>query len=348
MAAYDFGLLPQVEEGKRETWLLSGTHPLTQTDAIHNVFRLLSVEIRPYQRLTSRLLKANSLLHSRPAQLPTPPPDASAADEEVAAKVAVEEQQQQERKLWYDNVLLDAGLLDSSVLRMEMLHKSNGTERERYAKEKVRIMNSAQAIRDNTVELRTQLEQAKQTLAQRKKFDERTEKITASKVLKPREEQAISHAKLDEEIRELREEVEDFKKTWTERRVQFGRIVEEGRLMLRMIKDEKEEAERKDMMKNGDDIEDGEASTTKGEMSHVGTPRPDVGSSTPLHVHDGLKVPQDRLAPLSRSPSAARSTKPSAEDGQDIEMVDTENAHDEEEWSGFESGEEREDGMDES
>jgi hypothetical protein len=336
MVAYDYGLLPQAEE-----------------DAIHNVSRLLSVEIRPYQRLTSRLLKADSLLHSRPAQLLTPPPDASAADEEAAANAALEQAQQQERQLWYDNVLLDAGLLDSSVLRMEMLHKSNGTERERYAKEKVRIIDTAQAIRDNTVELRAQLEQAKQTLEQRKKFDERTEKITASKVLKPREEQAIAHAKLDEEIRELRDEVEGFKKTWMERRVQFGRIVEEGRLMLRMIKDEKEEAERKDMMKNGDDIEDGEASTTKGEMSRVGTPRPDAGGLTPLHVHEGeggtsLKVPQDRLAPLSRSPSVARSTKTSGEDCQDTEMADTENAHDEEEWSGFESGEEREDGMDES
>ena len=223
----------------------------------------------------------------RNPQLATPPPDASAADEEATAKSALEQKQQAELDEFRNNVLLDSGLLDSSIVRMNMSHTSNETERERYKKEKERIQKTSQSIRENTVKLRSDLDAAKDMLAQRKKYDELTEKITSSKVLKTRDEQAVSHAKLDDEIHELREEVTGFKKTWAERREQFSSLIEEGRHMLSKIKEDKEEAERKDMMNGGDDIEDGEGSTTKGEVSHVGTPRPDTGGATPLHVQEG-------------------------------------------------------------
>jgi hypothetical protein len=244
--------------------------------------------------------------------------------------------------------------LDMSILRMKFSGRSNETERERYKNKKEHIQKTSQSIRDNTVELRANLEAAKDMLAQRKKYDELTEKITSSKVLKARDEQAISHAKLDEEINELQEEVEGFKKMWAERRGQFSMLVGEGRLMLSKIKEDKEEAERKDMMNDGDDVEDGEGSTTR-ELSHVGTPRPDPGNATPLHVQDAenagyLKVPRDRLAPVSRSPSVAPSVKGGLSVGgdkeQDHETTNSEQQHANNDSDSMESGEEAEDGMD--
>jgi hypothetical protein len=243
-------------------------------------------------------------------------------------------------------------LLNFRVLRAEHTTSSNQAERERYAAEKTAITAKQQAVRENIEELRTQLVEAKETLAVRKTYDELTEKITNSKMLKPRDEQAAAHAKLDEEIAELQQEVEISKNTWAERRTQFGRIEEEAKEMLRMIKDEKEEAERKEgMMK--DDAEEGEGSTSRGGASQVGTPRPD-GGATPMHITNGddaaqsLKVPQDRLAPLSRGNSVAPS--PGKSGAEDTPMADTSITDTQaDDSSGPEEGEEAEDGqMDES
>ena len=302
---------------------------LTVTDALHNVSRLLAVEARPYQQVAGRLLKENFFDFARPKQLPSPPPDASAAEEEAAAKVVEREQQAQKVEIWRDNIMNELSMLDYAILRFEFTTESNHTERERYAVEKDGITAKQQHVRDTIEELRVNLVEAKKTLAVRKTYDELTEKITSSKMLKPRDEQALAHAKLDEEISELEHEVQSAKNTWEERRIQFGRIEEEAREMLRMIKDEKEEAERKEgMMKDGDEDGEGEGSTSRGDASHVGTPRPD-GGMTPIHVSQSgeasqsLKVPpHDRLKPLSREVSVAPS--PARSSGQeDTPMADS-------------------------
>ncbi|KAF2268863.1 hypothetical protein CC78DRAFT_488314 [Lojkania enalia] len=324
--------------------------PQDEEDALHNVSRLLHVEARPYQRVSGRLLKPDALNH-RPIQLPSPPPDASAVDEEAAAQVSRQEHELNKTRVWHDDIMNEIGLLDYAILRMELTTNSNQAERERYAKEKDAITAKQQSVRDNIEELRGQLQEAKELLDIRKGYDEQTEKITNSKMLKTRIEQAAAHAKLDDEIAELQQEVQQSKNTWTERRMQFGRIEEEAKEMLRMIKDEKEEAERKEgMMKDGDDPEDGEGSTTRGEMSHVGTPRPD-GGVTPLHISQvedsatALKVPQDRLAPMSRASSVAATPRNEG----DLEMTDSGlqsgDANAEvEDSDGMEEGEEEDDG----
>jgi hypothetical protein len=236
-------------------------------------------------------------------------------------------------------------MLDYAILRMEFTTNSNRDERERYSTERVSITGKQQTVKENIEELRVRLTDARATLKVRKTYDELTEKITNSKMLKPRDEQAAAHAKLDEEIAELQHEVEVSKQTWAERRTQFGRIEDEAKEMLRMIKDEKEEAERKEgMMKDGDDENDGEGSTTRGDASHVGTPRPD-GGATPMHVSQGegqstLKVPQDRLAPVSRSQSGAPSPARSAMEDAEMTSADA----DADDSSGIEEGEEEEDG----
>ena len=307
------------------------------TDALHNVSRLLSVESRPYQRVSNRLIKPDAFKVARPVQLPSPPPDASSADEEAAAQVVRREQQTAEIRVWQDDINNEISMLDYAVMRMELATNSNQAERERYAVEKNAITSKQQHVKDHIEDLRVQLKDAKDLLAVRKTYDELTEKITSSKMLKPRDEQAAAHAKLDEEIEELRQEVEGSKRTWMERRTQFGRIEEEIREMLRMIKDEKEEAERKEGMMN--DGEDGEGSTTRGIGSQVGTPRPDAGNGTPMHPGSGdeqsqsLRPPQDRLASLSKDRSGAAS--PARSGVVDLEMLDN---------PGDSSGMEEEDG----
>ncbi len=291
----------------------------------------------------------------RPKQLPSPPPDASAADEAAAAKVVEREQQARKVEVWRENIMNELSMLDYAILRFEFTTNSNHVERERYAIEKDGITAKQQHVRDTIEELRVKLVDAKETLAVRKTYDELTEKITSSKMLKPRDEQALAHAKLDEEIAELEHEVQSAKNTWEERRIQFGRIEEEAREMLRMIKDEKEEAERKEgMMKDGDEDGEGEGSTSRGDASHVGTPRPD-GGLTPIHASQGgegsqaLKVPpQDRLKPLSREVSAAPSParSPRHEDTSMADSAAPPGDAQAEDSDGIDEGEDLEDGED--
>ncbi|KAF3032980.1 hypothetical protein E8E12_003022 [Didymella heteroderae] len=350
MVVTDWSLLPQADE-----------------DALHNVSRLLAVEARPYQQVAGRLLKDNFFDFARPKQLPSPPPDASAAEEEAAAKVAERQQQAQKIESWRDNIMNELSMLDYAILRFEFTTNSNHTERARYAIEKDGITAKQQHVRETIEDLRVKLVDAKETLAVRKTYDELTEKITSSKMLKPRDEQKQAHERLDEEIADLEREVQSAKNTWEERRIQFGRIEEEAREMLRMIKDEKEEAERKEgMMKDGDEDGEGEGSTSRGDASHVGTPRPD-GGMTPIHVSQGgegsqsLKVPpHDRLKPLSReasvAPSPARSSghedtpmaDPGAQTG-DAQAEDSDGIDEGEDLEeGEEDGEASPDKMDES
>ena len=328
--------------------------PLTRPDALHNVSRLLAVEARPYAQVTSRVLKPAFFEAARPRQLPSPPPDASAAEEEAAAVAVEREQQIHNIELWRRNLMNELSSLDFAILRAEFTTNSNHTERERYAVEKDGITAKQQHVKDTIEELRVQLVDAKETLAVRKTYDELTEKITSSKMLKPRDEQAHAHAKLDEEIAELEHQVQTAKDTWSERRTQFGRIEDATREMLRMIKDEKEEAERKEgMMKDGDEEADGEGATSRGDGSRVGTPRPE-GAMTPVHGSQGgdanssLRVPpKDRLHPLSRENSAAPSPAPSGA-VDDMDMVDSGAASGEkdDESDGLEEGEDLEDGED--
>ncbi|KAL5117003.1 hypothetical protein ACEQ8H_005089 [Pleosporales sp. CAS-2024a] len=335
MANKDWGLLSQADE-----------------DALHNVSRLLAVEARPYAHVTGRVLKPGFFDAARPRQLPSPPPDATAAEEAAAAIVVEREQQKHKIELWRRHLMNELSSLDFAILRAEFTTDSNHTERERYAVEKDSITAKQQHVKDSIEELRVQLVEAQETLAVRKTYDKLTEKITSSKMLKPRDEQAIAHGKLDEEIAELEHEVQTAKDTWSERRTQFGRIEDATREMLRMIKDEKEEAERKEgMMKDGDEDGDGEGTTSRGEGSRVGTPRPE-GGMTPVHAGQGgdgassVKVPpKDRLHPLSRENSAAPS--PAASGAvDDAEMADSgANSRDkDDDSSGLEEGEDLEDG----
>ncbi|KAL1310922.1 hypothetical protein AAFC00_001147 [Neodothiora populina] len=241
-------------------------------DSLH-LTRLLNVEERPFARVSKRLLSRDALLRSFPAQLPTPPPDEASVDEAAAAVEAERQKQEQERRQWRDDVMLDFANLESTFIRVELLKKSNEKERERYAAEKINILETADAVRKNTADLRIQLSDAQRTLALRKEYDALANKITSNRMLKPREEQHANLEKLNAEIADLEQEGHDYAQTWAERKEQFDKIMSEGRQMLRIIRGEKDESEKEEGMEDADEAE---GNTDKD------TPRPDMGGATPL------------------------------------------------------------------
>lgn len=245
-----------------------------------------------------------------------------------------ERQKQIERQQFREDIILDFAAFESSIARIQFLRTSNEKERERYASEKLKIQATAQAVRDNTAELRVQLEEAQKTLALRKTYDELAEKITSNRLLRPREDQQANLKKLHAEIAELERESKEYAQTWSERRDQFGRIVEEGMQLRRLIRDEKEEVERREGMEEEEDGEDGDAS--RGRTSTIGTPRPDHGGLTPMHpsqepgssVSVGLLVEKQRAASANSPLRRARPASPGSDgkkpdqEAQDTAMVD--------------------------
>ncbi|KAH7064590.1 Tho complex subunit 7-domain-containing protein [Macrophomina phaseolina] len=310
MSSQDYGLLDQADE-----------------DQIHKS-RLLRIEERPFQRITKRLITPDSPIYNPPS-LPTPPPDATSADDELETTRAG---QAAEREAWRTDMLLDFAALADSVVRIQLLRNSNEAERKRYAAEKAKIEATAAAIRQSTASLRIQLDDARATLARRKTYDELAERITSNRMLRPREDQATQLQKLESEIAELEQESRVYAQTWAERREQFGRIVEEGRQMLRLIRDEKEEAERKEGMEGGEEgLDEGpDGSSAKGETSTVGTPRPDIGGQTPtpvqtsqFAVQKGLLSAPSPAASFGGAGSPARKDDDSQNEHKDADMTES-------------------------
>ncbi|KAF2147244.1 uncharacterized protein K452DRAFT_293703 [Aplosporella prunicola CBS 121167] len=309
MASQEYGLLDQADE-----------------DLTHKA-RLLPIEQRPFQRVAKRMVAADSPIYNPPTALPSPPPEGHGADDVDGAA-----RQAEERNAWRQDMLLDLASLQDSTVRIQLLRDSNEAERARYAAEKAKISATAAAIREGNAALRAELEGARATLARRKRYDELAERITSNRMLKPREEQAAQLAKLDAEIAELERERTVYKQTWAERRDQFGRIVDEGRQMLRLIRDEKEEAERKEGMEEGEADEDEGpegASSGKGDASAVGTPRPDAAAGqTPNPSFSGghqLAAQRGLLSAPSPAPSFGGAGTPARGEesqGDDADMAE--------------------------
>lgn len=286
-----------------------------EEDELHKT-RILNIEEKPFKRITKRLLAPGALISTPLVLPPTPPPDTRSTPEAVAEQEATQQRLLDERRQFQEDVLLDFAAFDSSIARFQFLRNSNERERERYAAEKLRILEAAQDVKDNTAELRVKLESARATLDQRKGFDKLAEKITNNRMLRTREEQAANLQKLEEECRELEKEREQYGETWAERREQFGRIVEEGVRLRRLIRDEKEEVERREGMGDAgeEDGEVGEAGSRDGQTpkheSGEATPRPD-GASTPrargASTEAESSYKSSKLKPVSNSYSRSNS-----------------------------------------
>ncbi|KAK0108598.1 hypothetical protein ONS95_003394 [Cadophora gregata] len=299
-------------------------------DELHKS-RLLNVEEKPFKRVTKRLLAPGSLLVT-PNKLLTPPPEN--ASEDAESPDAALQKQLDDRRQFGEDVEFDFAAFDYSISRIQFLLNSNERERARYQADKQRILETAQAVRDSTAQLRLQLEESKKTLEQRKKFDKLAEKITNNQLLKPRDVQEGNLAKLEEECKGLERESHAYSVTWKERREQFGRIVEEGMQLRRLIRDEKEEVERREGMDGGE--EDGEAGEgsrggqTPKHSSQSGnaTPRPD---GLTQGLESGLKPRPLPSGSISRSGSRSNSRAASpagserrreADENEDLAMGD--------------------------
>ncbi|KAF3392652.1 hypothetical protein F1880_008582 [Penicillium rolfsii] len=248
------------------------------TDALHRS-RLLNVEEKPFKRISKRLLNPDSLVVSN-ASLPlTPPPNESDADA-TAGPDAKRQKRLEDWRTFREDVTLDFSAFEGSIARIQFLLNSNEAERQRYATEKLAILDTMQSVRRNTTELRRQLDEAQRLLALRKTYDDLADKITSNRLLKPREDQQANLQKLQMEITELEKESRDYATTWADRREQFGRIVEEGMQLRRLIRDEKEEVERREGMQEGEEGDEGDA-TSKGKPSAANSPLPEGESMTP-------------------------------------------------------------------
>jgi hypothetical protein len=249
--------------------------------------RLLNVEEKPFKRITKRLQTLNVLAASAVRQAPTPPPESNGASEDGTVAPPISAEDAETLSTLKQDIALDFAAFDSSIARLQFLLTANARERDRYAADRVRIQDTSQRVRDNTTALRARLDAARETLEQRKKFDELAEKITNNKSLKPRAEQAANLAKLEDECAQLERESEEYSRTWRERREQFEKIMEESMRLRRQIRDEKEEVERREGMDDdgtaGGEAEDG-TPRHGGLASGNATPRPDSGV---VHVKAG-------------------------------------------------------------
>lgn len=316
---------------------------------LHKV-RLLNVEERPFKRITKRLGAISSIA----GNVSQPPSPTNAGDQQSSSGPG--------EQLRAD-LTLDFATFDSSIARLQFLLNANARERERYQADQERILAECQGVRDSNAQLREQLEAARAKLAQRKKFDELADKITSNRLLRPREDQIANLAKLEDECKELERESETYSETWKERRDQFNRIMEEGMLLRRQIRDEKEEVDRREGMNEGDEEEadaDRAGQTPRNEPSENATPRPDGesqpkgdadasqrlhaisnGAGTPMRdtpVSDNLRPVVEHAGVLSRSGSQApsRGGTPYPIDegkdgaGEDVEMGESGKEGDEE------------------
>lgn len=230
--------------------------------------RLLNVEEKPFKRITKRLSTISSVV-------------STATQYKVSTRNGADAASRPSQETLKEDLTLDFAAFDSSIARLQFLHDANQRERERYAADQQRILAECQSVRSNNGQLREQLDSARATLAQRKTFDELAEKITSNRLLRPREDQLTNLAKLEEECKELERESETYKETWKERREQFNRIMEEGMMLRRQIRDEKEEVDRREgMNEEGEDEADGdrEGTTPRPVASGNATPRPDGDS----------------------------------------------------------------------
>ena len=238
------------------------------------------VEERPFQRVSQRLLGKDSLLKSQPRQLPSPPPEGAEAENGPAESA---EDFEQRHEKFRDDVLLDFAALESSVIRMQQTLSANAHERARYAAEKAKILAAAQSVRENTVELRTQLAEAETAQKLRKGYDKLASELIDPKKLPSRPETKEDIARLEKEIEDLQQESAEFEGVWQGRREAFERVAVEGRGLVNVIKGIKDEpeAEKDEVMDEGED-----GPGTKGERSRMGTPIPEgtplPGENTPL------------------------------------------------------------------
>lgn len=337
--------------------------------------RLFSIEEKPFKRITKRLTTITQLANSKIRQTATPPPEPTNSDAtlkpkttEANGETAGDADQEgsgdtssgpaTDFAQLREDITLDFAAFDYTIGRLQFLQSANTAQRERYAAERVSIHDTCNRVRDNTAQLRLQLSAAQETRARRTAWDGLARAILDNKSLQERPKALAGIAKLEEECRQLEAESETYTVTWRERREQFSRIMDESMRLRRLIRDEKEEVERREGMDEGEG--DGEAggegdghTPRPGSASGNATPRPEnasavpkgltengdstpravsLGGRTPLRVDSpapsmgegGLKPPPEASRSLSRETSPAVLGEENGRvEGDDVEMGDS-------------------------
>ncbi|KAK4162151.1 Tho complex subunit 7-domain-containing protein [Cladorrhinum sp. PSN259] len=288
--------------------------------------RLLNIEEKPFKRVTKRLrtlfseIDAQHWVTVRAEQGQTTSTESNGANQienaQFPAPGGGADDSINLRQLKED-ITLDFAALDNSISRLQFSLNAQSRERDRFASVREDIITTSQTVRDNNAQLRIQLDQARATLEQRRKFDELADQITTNPALRPRTEQEASIRKLQEEIAELEAEKEAYSVTWQERRDQFARIMDESMRLGRLIRDEKEEVERREGMDEDGEAEPGQT-PRPGTPNGAGTPRPD-GSLAPskngAESADVVGTPRALSTTGGRTP-VRESPAPSTQDNQ--------------------------------
>lgn len=250
----------------------------------------MGIEERPFKRITKRLLGPSNPINSFFA-----PSSALTGDEVENADPELKHQQfLQNIQRFREEVILDFAAFDSSIARIQYLRAANERERERYAAEKLKIEATAEEVRNNTANLRVQLDEAQKMLAIRKTYDVLADRITKNASLKPRDEQHVNIEKLKAEIEELERESQEHNQAWQERREQFNRVVDESQRLRRVIRDEKEPEKDEEATEQDDENLLGTDRERDG-LSNAGTPRMMDDAPTPLLGHHGGVTPRSNL-----------------------------------------------------
>lgn len=292
--------------------------------------RLFSIEEKPFKRITKRLATVNHLANTKIRQTLTPPPEATDAgvasqsqeNGDGAPTPNADTTPATDFTQLKEDITLDFAAFDYTIGRLQFLQSANTAQRERYATERVTILDSCTKVRDNTAQLRVQLAAAQETRARRMAWDTLAKEIYENKSLQERPKAMASIDKLEEECRQLEAESETYAVTWRERREQFSRIMDESMRLRRLIRDEKEEVERREGMDEDGSAEaeaaaDGQT-PRPGSASGNGTPRPEsalgVASALPKGLgEDGGSTPR-RASVGGRTPMRD-SPAPSATEG---------------------------------
>ncbi|KAA8899638.1 Tho complex subunit 7-domain-containing protein [Sphaerosporella brunnea] len=264
--------------------------------------RPLLFEARPFARITKR----NNQLQS------TTPLSSSSSSTNTHAEID-----------------LDFSYFSSAITRIQLQLTTSSREVSRYAAEKTRIESLAAEARETLMRLRESLLSSQLEKTNRLEYDRIAADILESTPrLKPRDEQHANIARLNEEIKDLEREREEYRKVWAARRAQFEEIVKQLEVMSAQIKEEKDEQDRRDGMSEGEEEEGEEVEGPTGAVKSGGaTP---AQSFVEEKVASRLGVPSTP-APGPSTPNVGTGATPvpvvdekeeGEEDDDDVDLVD--------------------------
>jgi Tho complex subunit 7 len=278
----------------------------------------LSIEERPFRNLAKKLLGPDTPYQA----FLTRPRDVADQDDPELSKGNAEEQHDEflkDLEKFRESIIYQFTAFESSIARIQFLRAANEKERQRYTTEKLKIEATAKEVRDSTASLRIQLDEAQKTLAIRKTYDVLADKITKNPALKPRDEQHVNIEKLKAEIEELERESQELTQTWSDRREQLSKVVDEAARLRRQIRNEKEPEELEAERQRQEELMNVDREREPG--SHIGTPRADEDAPTPGPAsHDGRAItpmPGDGATPRPDNKDGDGATP-----GPDVDMTD--------------------------